>query len=78
LNENLILADFADEEVGAVAQRSDSRQWRFDETPPIRLIASGFEAEFLGAPEHFRYAEVITETVAYLCGIGTYTVETQQ
>jgi hypothetical protein len=75
LNKNLILAGFAEEKKAAVAQRGDPRQRRFDKPAPIRLKASGFEAEFLGAAEHFRHAKFITEAVADLCRIGADTVE---
>jgi hypothetical protein len=78
LNKNLILAGFAEEHKGAVAQYGDSRQWRFDKPTPARSKASGFQAKFLRAPKHFRHAESIAEAVTYLCWICADTVEAQQ
>ena len=78
LNENLILAGFAEKEKTAVAQHRDAGQRRLGQPPPVRSIDPRLEPEFLGAAQHFGHANCRAEAVADLLGIGADAVEPQQ
>ena len=66
LNENLVLAGFAEKQIAAVAQHRDAGQRCFCQPLPVRLIGPRLKPEFLGAAQHFRHAKVVAETVADL------------
>jgi hypothetical protein len=70
LDQDLVLAGLAENEVAPLAEHRDAGERGMDQPPPVRLIDARLELKFLPAPQHFGDADVGAEAVAYLLGVS--------
>jgi hypothetical protein len=77
LDQDLVLASLAENEVAPLAAHCDAGERGMDQPPPVRLIDARLELKFLPAPQHFGDADVGAEAVAYLLGVGADAMEPQ-
>ena len=79
LDQNLVLGGLGNHHEGAVSQRRDSGQGSLGKPCPVGTASPGLEPEILGAPEHFRCANLFrSKAVADLFAVSRNALEVQQ
>ena len=79
LDQDLVLTRFGNDHEPAVTQRRDRRQRRFRQPRPVAPAGPRLEAEILGAPEHFRCANLCcSEPMPDLLAVNRNALEMQE